>query len=234
MFQKERRRKPRNEIKSLGNKRYWNEFDDEDTPEPYTILVRPSTPNADGEMEEDSTLSEFLCSPIAEVFSRLCGRREKARHSDEYTPLIGRLDSDSETETDARVRPLPNHSDYDTFGGPVVRRETNEYSGSHMIFLAISFFMLIVTGSIAVGESLSGHKHKHRNFGKLVVIDLSVFVGILISLISGVIGVTIFLVGRTRASWLHRVTVWGVFAGMCAGCGVILTVASRDIIDKAA
>ena len=37
----ERKKKPRNQIQSLGNKRYWNEFDaDEDTLEPYTIMLR--------------------------------------------------------------------------------------------------------------------------------------------------------------------------------------------------
>jgi len=87
-------------------------------------------------------------------------------------------------------------------------------------------------GALAIGESLSGHKRRRKNIGKLIVVDLSVFAGALVCVISGMIGLTIFVAGGSRASLQHRIAVWTTFALVCTGCGAILTVASRDIVGE--
>jgi len=219
---KKRKRKiVKREIKPLSNEWYWNEFDDDDDrEEPYTVLVRPSTANSTDDPSEQS-LSAFILSSIPKLF---CCAQNKA-HPREYSPLLGEhTEPDSESDSEVEVgngRMMGHYQDYATFGH--VDDSQNVYSASHVGFLVVSFLMLVITGAIAVGESLSGHKHRYKNIGKNIVIDLSVFVGVLVSLISGTVGLTIFLVRGSRASWLHRFYVWTTFVVVCAGSGAILT-----------
>ncbi|KAF8544043.1 hypothetical protein BDD12DRAFT_132950 [Trichophaea hybrida] len=173
---KRKRKNVKREIKPLSNEWYWNEFDDDDDrEEPYTVLVRPSTANSTDDPSEQS-LSAFILSPISKLFSR--ARNNKA-HPREYSPLLGEhteQDSESESEVEDGIRRMMGrYQDYATFGH--VGDRQNVYSAKHVGFLVVSFLMLVITGAIAVGESLSGHKNRHKHIGKNIVIDLSVFVG---------------------------------------------------------
>jgi hypothetical protein len=229
-----KKRRVTREIKPVSNGRYWNEFDDEDNEEPYTILIRPSSSHSYDDPTEQS-LTAYMLSPIMKAFSFIrnsFGKKDRKTH--EQSPLLGRFhgaDTDSDCEHDFDVASVSNYHNYDTFEATAGRGTA--YDAGHMGLLAVSFLMLMVSGALAIGESLSGHKRKHKHIGKLLVVDLSVFVGVLVCLIAGMLGLTLFLMGTARVSWLHRLTVWAIFATACIGCGIILTMTSRDIVGEA-
>jgi hypothetical protein len=210
-----RRKKSNSGIEHLNGTRYWNEFDDtEDQEEPYTVLVRP--PSESGDM--DQSLSAFIVSPIAKLFSRLKKPfgKTSGQQLNEHSPLIH---SDTDSDLDMERNPRTNHRHYTTFG--------SEYgtarAAGHLGFLVISFVMLMVSGSLALVESLRGDKGRRRHLGEHVALDLIVFTGVLVSLASGVVGLTYFLVRGRRATWSHKLAVWITFVVVCAGSGVIMT-----------
>ncbi|KAA8903162.1 hypothetical protein FN846DRAFT_65070 [Sphaerosporella brunnea] len=232
---KKRKRRAAREIKSISNARYWNEFDDdEEHEEPYTVLIRPSSSYSYDDPTEQS-LTAYMLSSLTRVFSLIRNgfRRDKGKKRSEQSPLLGGISSglDTDSEPDYDGASESGIRNYNTFGIMPSRRTV--YDAGHMALLTISFLMLMVSGALAVGESLSGHKRGHKHIGKLLVVDLSVLVGVLICLTTGVLGLTIFLVGARRVSWPHRLSVLSTFAAVCVGCGVILTMTSRDIMGEA-
>lgn len=252
---KKRKRTSRNtmrEVKPLANESYWNEFDDDDREEPYTVLVRPSTAGSldDGDDEQQS-LSAFMLGPIARLFARTVhgGRR---RASDEFPPLLmggDQTEADSESESDTEAggrgsgsaaapppRRLPAAGDYATFSRPVgaVAAAAAAVGAHHLVFLAIASVLVVVTGVLALGEALAGgdgldgsrqSQRLHQHIGEHIAINLGVFVGVLASLALAAIGLMVFLVrgASRRASLLHRAYVWTTFVVVCAGSGAILT-----------
>jgi hypothetical protein len=225
---KRKRRTAAREIKPINNARYWNEFDDDEDneEEPYTILVRPSSANSYDDTTEQS-LGAYMLSPFTKFFSRITGRDRKEH---ERLPLLGESpgpDTDSDGDHDYSYR---------TFGGRTTTTTTTSrstaYDASHIGLLALSFLMLLVSGALAVGESLSGHKRRHKHIGKLLVVDLSVLVGVLVCLASGVLGLMLFLARSARVGWMHKVAVWSTFTAVCVGCGVVITMTSRDIVGE--
>jgi hypothetical protein len=230
---KRKRRSPR-EIKPIANARYWNEFDDDEDneEEPYTILVRPSSANSYDEVTEQS-LGAYMLSPITKLLSRIRGKegKEQERH-----PLLGESpgpDTDSDGDHDYSYRTFGGRSTTTTTNTTATSRRTTVYDASHIWLLALSLLMLVVSGALAVGESLSGHKRRHKHIGKLLVVDLSVLVGVLVCLASGVLGLMVFLVKSARVGWCHKVAVWSTFAAVCVGCGVVVAMTSRDIVGEA-
>ena len=226
-MKKVKRRKNTSGIEHLNSTRYWNEFDDtEDQDEPYTILVRPP-PSESGEM--DQSLLAFIVSPITKLFSRLkkpFGRTPGQRPS-ERSPLIGGSHSDTDSDLDMERNPRTIHRHYATFSSEYRTART----AGHLGFLVVSFVVLMVSGSLALVESLRGDKSRRRHLGEHVALDLIVFVGVLVSLASGVVGLTLFLMRGRRAAWSHKLAVWITFVVVCAGSGVILTMLATAGID---
>jgi hypothetical protein len=234
---RESRRKKRRTSRPHGGpaavNRYWSEFDDEEREAPYTILVRPSSSSS---MEdEDDTLAAYIAYPVRKAVSRLKNLGRKKSHVPcEHSPLLGEsVGPDTETDSDTEMGGS-GFQGYSTFktSHPSTGNRT-AYKAGHLGLLAFSTLMLLVTGALAIGESLSGHKRQRKNIGKHIVVDLSVFAGTLVCVISGMIGLTIFVAGGSRASLQHRIAVWTTFALVCTGCGAILAVASRDIVGEA-
>lgn len=253
---KKRKRSSRStvrEVKPLTNESYWNEFDDDDREEPYTVLVRPSTAGSLDDDDDQQSLSAFMFGPIARLFARTAhgGRR---RASDEFPPLMGsdQTEADSESESDTEAggrgrgavppppppsRRLPTASDYATFSRPVgaVAAAAAAVGAHHLVFLAIASVLVVATGVLALSEALTGgggglngslqSQRLRQHIGEHVVIDLGVFVGVLASLALAAVGLMVFLVrgASRRASLLHRAYVWTTFVVVCAGSGAILT-----------
>jgi len=234
---RESRRKKRRASRPHGGpaavSRYWSEFDDEEREAPYTILVRPSSSSS---MEgEDDTLSAYIASPVLKAVSRLKNLGRKSHIPREHSPLLREsVGPDSETDSETEVGGLNGFQGYSTFKTPHPSTGNRAaYRAGHLGLLAFSTLMLLVTGALAIGESLSGHKRRRKNISKHIVVDLSVFAGALVCVISGMIGLTIFVAGGSRVSLQHRIAVWTTFVLVCTGCGAILTVASRDIVGEA-
>lgn len=233
---RESRRKKRRTSRPHGRpadvSRYWSEFDDEEREAPYTILVRPSSSSS---MEDGDTLSAYIASPVLKAVSRLKNLGRKSHMPCEHSPLLGEsVGPDTETDSETEVGGLNGFQGYSTFKPPHPSSGNRAaYNAGHLGLLAFSALMLLVTGALAIGESLSGHKRRRKNIGKHIVVDLSVFAGALVCVISGIIGLTIFVAGGSRVSLQHRIAVWTTFALVCTGCGAILTVASRDIVGEA-
>ena len=89
----------------MASESYWNEFEDDDREEPYTVLVRPSTAGSldDDDPTAEQSLSAFMFGPVARLFARAHGGSRGA--SAEFAPLMGsdqtEADSDSESDTEA-------------------------------------------------------------------------------------------------------------------------------------
>jgi len=214
--------------------RYWNEFDDEERETPYTILVRPSSSSS---MDDGTdSLCAYIAHPVIKAVSRLKNLGRKKSHvSREHSPLLREpVGPDDETDSETEADGLSGFQDYSTFKTHHPSTGSRAaYKAGHLGLLALSTLMLLITGALAIGESLSGHKRRRKHISKHIVVDLSVFVGVLVCVFSGMIGLTVFVAGGSRASWRHRVAVWTTFAMVCTGCGVILTVVSRDIVGEA-
>jgi len=222
-----KRKKDNSGIEQLNSTRYWNEFDDtEDQEEPYTILVRPPLSES-GEI--DQSLSAFIVSPITKLFSRLKKpfRKTSGQRPNEHSPLINGSHSDTDSDLDMERNPRTNHRHYATFSSEYRTAHTT----GHLGFLVISFVMLMVSGTLALMESLKGEKGRHKHLGEHVTLDLIVFTGVLVSLAFGVVGLTLFLVRGRRAAWSHKLAVWITFVVVCAGSGVIMTMLATAGID---
>ncbi|CCX33084.1 Similar to Vacuolar transporter chaperone 4; acc. no. P78810 [Pyronema omphalodes CBS 100304] len=188
--------------RKLTDNWYWNEFDDgSDREEAYTVRVRPRTADSvDNDPEGEQSLSAFMWAEMRKMLNWR-GKKQRLRAGRrEYEPLLGG-DSDTEAESEldiARRRyeggMQMNYTTFDpamdSYSDHFDNDMINYRSIAHLMLLGMSFFVLLITGALAVGESVLDHKHKRRNIGNVVIIDLGVFVGTLVALgLAGMSGI---------------------------------------------
>ncbi|KAI5784698.1 VTC domain-containing protein [Geopyxis carbonaria] len=226
-------------IESISGEHYWNEFgdgSDDDQEEPYTVLVAPSITGSD-DGYTDKSLTDFVVNPITRVFSRFrTVFGDKPRRTDENSPLVDRPEiDDSESSSDDDLVPGGiKHSryKYGTYSEPLVNHHS-VYKAGHLGFFLVSFLVLLITSILALNGSLERRRrHHHRDPGQHLVLDLGVVTGVMVSLVFAVIGITVFLMGRFRASWLHTILIWFMFGVICVGSGAVFALVGRTEVDS--
>ena len=222
-------------IEPIGGERYWSEFNDDDSEEPYTILVKHRPSSDDGYDDgEDLTLSGFIHKGFASI-----GRKLRVifgispAFPTERDPLMRKIKTISSSETSSEIdveasvlsSPTVGTPRYDTFSQPTTSRAP--LSPIYLVFLSCSIIILVLTLILALNSS-TRHKHKWRT-GQFTL-DIEVCGAVLTALLSASVGLVVFLRSHRRVSFLHQTLVWLAFGAVCIGGGVVLAmVGNREV-----
>lgn len=232
-LKKKRRRSHRRRVldKPLGDsnrksaQRYWNEFDDGSEGsdnEAYTIFVDPDTP---------STFPGLVT--ISKLFTTLVSKFNVAEHKliswwrhpspQEQEPLINGSHSPSLDDSDASdaesplTKPQPNaQRRYSTFPAtpqsPAMRaRETMLFRSCLASFGAASVLLLVA----AILKTTGRRKAE-------TTVDAGVIIGVASSLVFAIIAVGSMVGRKDDVGWVHRISVFLLFAVVAAGGGGLI------------
>lgn len=222
--------KPRSAmIETINGQRYWNELagddDDSDGAAPYTILVGGNHSDSD---EDEKTLSGYVSHGVTKMFRKMRHplRKKQRRGTNERTALLDRTGAhDTDSSDEENAAPLPPTL-YRSYHEAEMYSDSNAYGTKHIWFMLLSVLIMIFTGALALHESLKQRKHPGKHTGRRMASDLGAVTGAMGALISGVVAISMFLMGG-RASIVHAVFVWGAFAAICIGAGAIIALVGR-------
>jgi len=225
----------RSSIEHISGERYWSEFnDDEDSEEPYTILIKRGETSDDECEDEDISLSKFIRKSVTSTghkFQALFTTSPKT--PGERKPLLRKPStpsSESSSEVDVEVGTFgaggSSRTHYSTFSRPATNNAP--LSPAYALCLGGAVVILIVTLVLAMNSSIARHKRKWRR-GHFTL-DLEVCGAVLTALSFASIGLFIFLKSRSRAGPTHQIFAWGSFGAVCVGSGVVLAmVGNREV-----
>ncbi|RPA95565.1 hypothetical protein L873DRAFT_1697432 [Choiromyces venosus 120613-1] len=222
-------------IEHIGGERYWSEFnDDEDSEEPYTILIKRGDTSDDEYEDEDISLSNFIRKSVISTGHKFQALfTTSLKRPGERKPLLRKPSvpsSESSSEIDVEVGTFgtgtSSRAYYDTFS----RSTTNNpsWSPAYVFCLGGAVVILVVTLVLAMNSSLARHKHKWRR-GHFTL-DLEVCGAVLTALSFASVGLFIFLKNRSRAGLTHQIFTWASFGAVCIGSGVVFAmVGNREV-----
>lgn len=223
-------------IETINGERYWNELagDDEDNREaPYTILVAPSH-HGSGSEDEDRTLSSYVSHGITKTLRRMRHplKRKVPIKISESTPLLDDgLETSAETSSDEdmprKLKSVNGQHYRKTYDLEQNFQNEHKYGYRHLYFMLASLALVILTGSLALHESLKRRRNPEKHAGRRLATDMGAVTGSMVSLMSGIVGITMFLMGGGRAGWIHITTVWLMFGLVCVGAGAVMALVGR-------
>ncbi|CUS14638.1 unnamed protein product [Tuber aestivum] len=222
-------------IEHMGGERYWSEFnEDEDSEEPYTILIRRGDTSDDECEDGDISLLDFMRKSVISTGHKLQALfTTSPKHPGERKPLLRKPSvpsSESSSEIDVEVGSFgagaSSRPHYNTFSRPAA--DSTPLSPAYVLCLGSAVVTLVVTLILAMNSSLARHKHKWRR-GHFTL-DLEVCGAVLTALSFASVGLFIFLKSRSRVGPTHQLFAWGSFGAVCVGSGVVLAmVGNREV-----
>lgn len=233
-------RRKRSNIEAIrGTQRYWNELagdDDSDQDEPYTILIHRRTNGSDTEDDDEKTIMEYLSHNTKKLFRKMRHPlRKKAPRSMERTPLLNENDHSSpdEAESSSDEDAIPKHMrhrnelHYHSLREEGITINDRPPNYKHLWFMLFSLGLMVLTGALALNESMKRRKNPQKHAGRRLAADAGAMSGTIVALMSGVVGISMFLTGNFKVGWAHAVAVWVMFAAVCVGAGSVLALVAR-------
>lgn len=232
-FKRKRRRSHRRRILDKGpgdsdrkpRQRYWNEFDDGSEGsgnEAYTIFVDPDNPSSFPGLVTVFTLFTSLVSKFNIAEHKLISWLRDKRFQEQESLINGGHspdldDSDASDAESPLTKPQTNaQRRYSTFPtqplSPAVRaRETMLFQSCLASFAAASVFLLVA----AILKTTGRRKAE-------TTVDAGIIIGVTSSLVFAIIAVGSMVGRKDDVGWLHRISVFLLFALVAAAGGGLI------------